>query len=100
MKFINIPLNLRQKDRPRDSSRHNEQRRPLTAIANRSFWNGVSEIKDVFAAAAASASNTEATAQFYIRSAPEGERVAEREQEEYDEAVANDRELTTLCLQF
>ena len=64
-----------------------EQRRPLTAIATRSFWNGVSDIKDVFAAAA-SASNTEATAQFYIRSAE-----AERPDNGDDEAVANDREL-------
>ena len=59
----------------------------MTAIATRSFWNGVSDIKDVFAAAA-SASNTEATAQFYIRSAE-----AKRPDDGEDEAVANDREL-------
>ena len=77
----------RNNEQPHDSCRSNEQRRPLTAIATRSFWNGVSDIKDVFAAAA-SASNTEATAQFYIRSAE-----AERPDDGENEAVANDREL-------
>ena len=76
-------------DHPHDSCRPYKQRRPLTAIATRSFWNGVSDIKDVFAAAA-SASNTEATAQFYIRSA-NGERAGDQDREEEDEAVANDR---------
>ena len=79
--------------------RPNEQRRPLTAIATRSFWNGVSDIKDVFAAAA-NASNTEATAQFYIRSA-EGERAGDRGREgEEDEAIANDREGPVHCFAF
>ena len=69
----------------------NEQRRPLTAIATRSFWNGVSDIKDVFAAAA-SASNMEATAQFYIRSA-EGEAGGDRGGHDgEDDAVTNDRD--------
>ncbi len=41
-------------------------RRPITAIATKSFWNGVSDIKDVFAAAASN-SNPTTTAQFYIK---------------------------------
>jgi hypothetical protein len=51
-------------------------RRPISAIASRSFWNGVSDIKDVFAAAATSNSTT--TAQFYIKERIRGHSTAQK----------------------